>query len=118
MLIIVGNLIGKVVNRKKSLFAFNIAVLLLLCASLLALSGMSSSYLNLVSLNPFSLFMMLILTIGLLLSNLIVYNYTDDYPNFALLGAFALFGAYLVASAASLIVVFLGLECEASLRPA
>ena len=111
LLVIVGNLIGKIVNGKKALFAFNIAILLLLCANLLALDGMSSTYLNLVSLNPFSLFMMLILTIGLLLSNLIAYNYTYDYPNFALLGAFALSGAYLVASAASLMVVFLGLEC-------
>ncbi len=99
-------------RNKKVIFAYNEAVLFSLFGTLLLLSSLpgSATYLGTVKISQFSTFFMLLFTAGMLAVSSIAYEYADNYGDFAVLSAFALIGMYLVASASSLIMIFLGLE--------
>ena len=112
-LFVLLNLISKVLNsRRKEHLVLNVVILLLILGDILMLlmSGYSGLFAGAFSANPFSLFMASIFTLGLLLINLIAFNYSENYVDFAVIGAFALLGMYVVSSATSLITIFLGLE--------
>lgn len=102
----------RVINDKRTQFTINIAMLLLLLAGSVALllSGYSGVFAGVFAVNPFSSFLFVIFTAAMLLVSMIVYNYSDNYMDFAVIGAFALAGMYVVSSATSLISIFLGLE--------
>ncbi|MEM0148676.1 MAG: NADH-quinone oxidoreductase subunit N [Candidatus Micrarchaeaceae archaeon] len=107
-------LFGSIVMRfatPKYQIAFNIALLAALSAEIcISISlGTSGTYFNSVSVNPFSLFFMLLFSVSMLLVNLIVYG-SAEYKDFALLSDFALLGMYLVAFANSLVTILIGLE--------
>ncbi|MHB1830639.1 MAG: NADH-quinone oxidoreductase subunit N [Candidatus Micrarchaeaceae archaeon] len=112
-LFVLLNLISKVLgSRRNEHLVLNVTILLLILGDILVLliSGYSGLFAGVFSANPFSLFMASIFTIGLLLVNLIAFNYSENYVDFAVIGAFALIGMYVVSSATSLITIFLGLE--------
>ncbi len=109
-ILVAGNLLLRIFGKKKHQLAFNIVMLLIIFARVSTLGDAYGTYLNAVSVNPFSIFMFALFTSAMLLLNLLAYARARGYGNFALLGAFALTGMYLVASSVSLITIFLGLE--------
>jgi len=111
VLLLLGNALSRLARRKAFQFWYNTILLILLMANICLLGGTSSTYLNFASVNPFSTFFMLTFTLGLFLVNILAHTYSQDYANFALLGSFALAGTYMVASANSLVTIFIGLEC-------
>ncbi len=106
------NLALNVAKRRFLQLAANAALLSIL--SILAAYMLYSGYIytaaGTISFNPFSLFFILIFTLGILLVNALAYGHSEDYGSFALLASFALIGMYLVSSSTSLITIFLGLE--------
>jgi NADH-quinone oxidoreductase subunit N len=109
-LLLAGNALFRLARKGGFQIWYNAAVLSLICAAIYAMGGAPATYLGLVNANPFSLFVMLIVTFAALLLNVLAYRYSPDYRDFALLSAFALVGAYVVASAGSLVAIFVGLE--------
>ncbi len=106
------NLALNVAKRRFLQLAANAALLSIL--SILAAYMLYSGYIytaaGTISFNPFSLFFILVFTLGILLVNALAYGHSEDYGSFALLASFALIGMYLVSSSTSLITIFLGLE--------
>lgn len=117
-LLIFGNILLRAKNREKLQLGFTILMLLGLMAlvAYMLYSQMNSVEFDLIAVNPFSLFFMLILTAGVLLVNIVAFPYSKNHANFSLLTIFALLGMYLVASSNSLIGIFIGLEL-ASMPP-
>ncbi len=114
-ILIFGNLALSTSSYKKAFLAFNVLMLLTLAGAdgYLLYTNTISSSLNLISINPFSLFFMLIFTVGVLLVDILAFQNLENYGNFALLSSFALMGMYSVSFAQSLITIFLGLELAA-----
>ncbi len=109
--LLLGSILSRIFLGKKAIFAFNIAMLVLVSAMLLALSTASAhTVAGLFSINPFSIFFMLLFTAGMALVNLLAYQYSEQYGDFAVLSNFALMGMYLIALSNSLITIFIGLE--------
>lgn len=114
-LLVFGNIIAAIANNKKAHFAFNVVLLSALAAveAYLLYSNVSLTAFNLISINPFSLFFMLIFTVSILMVNVVAFPHSDHYSNFAILASFALTGMYAVSFAQSIITIFLGLELAA-----
>lgn len=110
--LLVSNILTVLLKKKKLQFILNLLMLLLLflCISGIYYAGDYALYANLVEITPFSLFFMGLFTLGLLISNLIFYQYSENYESLTLLSSFMLIGMYLVAASSSLITIFLGLE--------
>lgn len=109
-MLLTGNALYRLAGKGRLQIWYNAIILSLLCALAYALGGTTATYLGVVEVNPFSAFFMLTLTLGVLLVNVLAHGRPKDYPDFALLSSFALVGAYIVASAGSLVSIFLGLE--------
>ena len=112
VLFLLGNLVIRLSNKDFPQFLFNCAVLSLLAlfsASMLS-SDLATTAMGMLSINPFSLFFVLILTIAMLLTGILAYEYAGRYGDFALMASFSMMGIYLVAFANSLISIFIGLE--------
>ena len=109
-LLLAGNALFRLARKGRFQIWYNAVVLSLICAAICSMSGTTATYLGVVNANPFSLFIMLIVTLAALLVNVLAYRYSQDYRDFALLSSFALVGAYVVASAGSLVAIFIGLE--------
>ncbi len=107
------NMSASLVRAKKFQFACNAILLALLCVGALALSGVTATYLSMISVNPFSAMFALAFTLTVFLANFLAYVAPQGYSDFALLGSFALAGSYLIAFASSLVAIFLGLEAVA-----
>jgi NADH-quinone oxidoreductase subunit N len=110
-MLLAGNACYGLARRKGSQIWYNVVILAILCATICAMGGTTATYLGFANVNPFSLFLMLVFTLGALLLNILAHGHSKDYGDFALLGSFALVGAYMVASAGSLVAIFIGLEC-------
>ena len=106
------NLALNLTKRRSLQFAANAALLSILSvlAAYMLYSGYMYTAAGTISFNPFSIFFILIFTIGILLVNALAYGHSEDYGSFSLLASFALIGMYLVSSSTSLITIFLGLE--------
>ncbi len=106
------NLVTRLLNDRKAQFVINLIFLPALIASVvvLILLGYSGTVAGIFSINPFSTFLFALFTTGLLLVNIIAFNYSENYMDFAVIGNFALLGMYLVAASTSVITIFLGLE--------
>lgn len=110
-ILLLGNLIIRVLGSKKMQFAFNVAMLLILAARILLETQTAPHVIaGVASINPFSIFFMLLFTIGMAIVNLLAFSYSEDYGDFALLSDFALLGMYLIALSNSLLTIFIGLE--------
>ena len=107
---VLGNLVARLGKSAKAQFFFNLLALSLLIIdiAMLLVSGYSGVILNTFSFNQFSLFFSLIFTAGLFVVNLVAFDYSEGYQDFALISDFSLLGMYVVASSVSLITVFLG----------
>jgi len=68
-MLIAGNACYKLGRRNRSQLGYNVVVLALLCAAIYAMSGTAATYLGFANVNPFSIFLMLILTFGALPRN-------------------------------------------------
>ncbi len=109
-MLLAGNALYSLAKRGRFQILYNVIILSLLCVCAYALNGTTATYLGFAQVNPFSTFFIMVITLGVLLVNVLAHGHSQNYPDFALLGSFALVGAYIVASAASLVAVFLGLE--------
>ena len=111
-MLLIGNLALGVLEKKSVQLAYNILFLIILAGLALAglAYGMETTFLNVISINPFSLFFILIFSMGMLLVNLLAYSYSDNYGDFAILSVFALAGMYMLSMSNSLITIFIGLE--------
>lgn len=111
MALVILNTILVIVNRRLE-FPYTILMMALMEMVLLYMlySNTIGAALSIFVVNPFSLFFAALLTVGVLLVNLLGYEHTSHYSNFALLSSVALIGMYLVAFANSLVSVFIGLE--------
>ncbi len=111
-LLVLGNIIIRMTNREKLNFAYNTVVMILLVALLgwMLYSNSTATAFGVISINPFSLFFMAIMTFGLLLVTQIAYSYAPRFDDFSIMASFSLMGIYLVASSLSLVTVFIGLE--------
>ncbi len=110
--LVIGNIGLLAAYRKPAQFALNNAVLLLLLISIsyIYATGQSTVYLGFLSINQFSLFFMLLFTIGMLLANFLYYEFAENYCELAMLGALSLVGMLIVAGSTSIVTIFLGLE--------
>lgn len=107
------NMLVRLSDRKKVQFNFNLTLLAALSVAISYMLYTQASITlirGLVSINPFSLFFMLLFTLGMLFVNVLAFNYSNDYPSFAVLSDFSLTGMYLVAFSNSIITIFIGLE--------
>lgn len=109
-LLVIGNALFKMFERRRVQLAYNTTLLALLALSAFFLSGANSTYINFFAATPFSAFFISLFAIGMLLLHLLAYSGFRGYKDFALLSSFALVGMCFVASANSLIGIFLGLE--------
>lgn len=106
------NLVFRLLDDKGSQLVINLVfpLLVLFSIGLLLWSGYSGIVAGVFSINAFSEFLFAIFTAGFLLINLIAFNYSENYADFAVIANFALIGMYLVSAATSTITIFLGLE--------
>lgn len=105
------NIVLVIVNRRLE-FPYTLLMLFVMLALIayMLYSNSKGIALGIFVVNPFTEFFALILTAGVLLVNLLGYERTSHYSNFALLSSIALIGMYLVAFANSLVSIFIGLE--------
>ncbi len=110
--LVLSNITLLVIRRKKLQLIINAAILLLLVVvvSYMYAFNYPSVQLGIISINQFSLFFMLIFATGMLLANILYYEFADNYCELAMLGSITLVGMYLVAGSTSLVTMFLGLE--------
>lgn len=110
-LLIFINLLLWLIERKGVMLIANAIVLLALALVELVIgNGYIHTYFGLFSINPFSMLLAGMLTLGILLVNILAYGYAQSYKDFALLTCFATIGIYLVTFSASLLTIFVGLE--------
>lgn len=111
-ILLVGNLMLRIFEKRSLQLCYNAA--LLAAIGILALSGLyynlQGTFFNVISVNPFSLFLIAMFSFGMFLVNIIAYPYSDNYGDFAVLAVFALSGMYMLSLSNSLITVFIGLE--------
>lgn len=112
VLFLLGNLLIRIIGNKKYQFAYTMVLLLgLIALTLLEMQTTTAHVvLKVLTINPFSLFFMLIFAAGMLIVNLLAFEYSGHYGDFALLSSFALAGMYLLSLSNSLITIFIGLE--------
>lgn len=113
-LLVLGNTLLRIAGRRKAQFILTTVVLALLALlfAYMIFASASGSYLQIIKVDPFSLFFGLLFTIGFLLFNLLAYT-SKEYGNIALISGFSLAGMYLVVSTLSLVAIFIGLELVA-----
>lgn len=111
-ILVLGNLFLRLTGRKRAQLYFSaiLLYLMIISISIYSLSGAPAGYFNIISINPFSLFFIMILTVGVLLLHFLAYAQSKDYGDFALLSSLALVGMYLVVAASSFVAIFIGLE--------
>ncbi|MDE1855653.1 MAG: NADH-quinone oxidoreductase subunit N [Candidatus Micrarchaeota archaeon] len=111
-LMILFSIVAAAMRKVRAQFAIAVIFMLILIARLVIMLIASDNYsaLNLFSANPFSLFVSLLFTVGVLLVNILAYAKDASYSNFSLLSVFALMGMYMVAMSTSLVSIFIGLE--------
>ena len=109
-ILLAGNALYVLARKSRLQIWFNVTVLSLICVMAYGMNGTAATYLGLVQVNPFSIFFILVLTLGVLFVNVLAHAHSQDYRDFALLSSSGLIGAYLVATAGSLVSIFLGLE--------
>ena len=109
---VLASVMARLFAGKKAHMATNVILLAAsaACTAALLATGYSGSFAGIFSINPFSLLFGLMFTVGLLLVNLVAYGYSRHYQDFAVIGSFSLIGMLVVASSASLVTIFLGLE--------
>ncbi|MGC8629026.1 MAG: NADH-quinone oxidoreductase subunit N [Candidatus Micrarchaeia archaeon] len=110
LLLVFGDLLLWFFDRPKINFAFSIVMLALLAMAPVAFSQSNQVYLGLVSANPFAAFFFMLFSLGMLLVNVLAYAYSGNYSDFSVLSGFALMGMFCVSFAASLLLIFIGLE--------
>ena len=105
------SLLARIASGKRLGLALNLAILSSISVVLALETQMPVHSLHsLLSFNPYSLFFMLLFTLGMLLVNILAYQYSENYGDFAVLSNFALLGMYLVAGSTTLLTIFIGLE--------
>ncbi len=111
-LLVLGNILIRMTNRNGFHFAYNTIVMIILMVLLgwMLYTGSAATMFGAISINPFSLFFMALMTFGLLLVTSIAFSYAPRFGDFSLMASFALMGIYLVASSVSLVTIFVGLE--------
>lgn len=111
-LLLLGNLALRIYGGKRHQFSYNIALLAILIVITLAEMQTTPAHtlFGVLSVNPFSLFFMLVFTAGMLAVNLLAYPYSEHYGDFAVLATFALAGMYILSLSNSLLTIFIGLE--------
>jgi NADH-quinone oxidoreductase subunit N len=111
-LLVAGNMLMRLFDIKKAQLAFNIIILGMVAAyAVIATSyGYGFQAINTYTINAYSLFFIILFSVGMLLVNILAFSYSDDYRDFALISSFAFIGMLLVAASSSIITIFLGLE--------
>ena len=112
LLLLFGALAIRLSGRRRTQFIYNITMLLVLVALSLYLiiAGSVPDVFVGMSFNAFSTLLFFLFSFGMLLVNLLAYEYSSNYADFALMSDFALLGMILVASSTSLVSLFIGLE--------
>jgi proton-translocating NADH-quinone oxidoreductase chain N len=108
-----SNIVFVVFRMRKEQFACNIVLLALLAVAAYFFAGANTTYGNLISENAFSSFFISLFCVGMILLHTLAYGNSREYTNFAMLSSFSLMGMFLIASASTLISIFLGLELMA-----
>ncbi len=110
--LIIGNILARLIGNPKVHFAFDLSVLaaLAIVIAYMLYVGTNQTVASTVAINGFSLFFMLIATVGLALVSMIAYCQKTAFWDFAVMSSFSLMGAYIVASSVSIITIFIGLE--------
>lgn len=111
-LLVAGNVAVRIADLRKVQFAYNSAMLAALSGILayMLFTGYSALRLGFLSFNPFSLFLGLIFSLGMLFVNFIAFNYRSQFEDFAVLESFAIAGMYAIAFSANLVAIFIGIE--------
>ncbi|MGC8662166.1 MAG: NADH-quinone oxidoreductase subunit N [Candidatus Micrarchaeia archaeon] len=114
-LYIISSIIANIIKSKKIGFAFSNAFLVILF--FLFMLTITNNYFGLhldsmLSMNSFSVFMALTVTLGMILIHFIAYG-EEHYLEFSLFSGFSFFGMLLVIMSTNIIVLFLGLEALA-----
>lgn len=111
-ILVLGNVLARIFGGRGVQFYFDVGVLSIISATILymMLTGYSDTILSVMAIDRFSLFFMLIATLGLAMVGTVAYSERSKYGDFAVMSSFSLIGAYIVAGSVSVISVFLGLE--------
>jgi NADH-quinone oxidoreductase subunit N len=115
LLLLFGALAIRLSGRKRTQFTYNavmLLVLIVLSAYLIIAGPAPDTSVSIVSIsfNAFSALLFFLFSFGMLMVNLLAYEYSSNYADFALMSDFALLGMIIVASSASLVSLFIGLE--------
>jgi NADH-quinone oxidoreductase subunit N len=112
MLLVATSIVYELKKYRPLQFLVSTALLseIAVLAYLMLGAGTSIVVFNAFDFYPFSLFFILLASLGFVLINTLAYRYSDDYNDFSLLLAFAFMGAVLVVAAVSLLSIFIGLE--------
>lgn len=110
-LIICGILSSFFKAKRKGFIASTILLLLIAASSsCLFATGYSSVALGLIHIYPFSSLFVALFAITMLLVTMLSYSHAKDYPDLSLLFGFSFAAAFIVASAVSILAIFIGLE--------
>jgi proton-translocating NADH-quinone oxidoreductase chain N len=109
---IISAIVTVFTKTKKAQGIASTALLAAMAASSMYLlaSNYSATILNLVHLDPFSLLFVMLFSVAMMLVNILAFAYSKDYVNLSLLISFSTAGFLIVATANSIISIFLGLE--------
>lgn len=99
-------------KRKKAQFAASIALLSIVAAASIGLivMGYSATMFNLLHIYAFSLLFVALFAVTMILVNALSYSHSNDYANLSLLLSLSFAAMFLVATATSILSIFLGLE--------
>lgn len=113
LLLLVASAIASTLKRAKRL-QFLISTIIFFAIATLALYLLSTNtsliLFDMLNFYPFSLFFIMLVSAGMLLTNILSYRYSNDYTGLSLLLSFAYAGMMIVPSSISILTIFLGLE--------
>jgi NADH-quinone oxidoreductase subunit N len=108
--ILLVNLLLYIIRKSRPQLIFNIIIFGLLLAYSTYLLFAQVYQTGEISSNPFSLAILALISIGMILVHILAYGDKEQYVSFATIGSFAASGMYLVATASSLMLIFIGME--------
>ncbi len=98
-------------NRDLQLTLSTVLLLVIIITSIaMLLFGQSYNVLGIFNIYTFSMFFVVLLSVGFLMINIMSFDYSDDYFSFSLLYPFVIIGALSVAMASSFLTILLGIE--------
>ncbi|MGD0728928.1 MAG: NADH-quinone oxidoreductase subunit N [Candidatus Micrarchaeaceae archaeon] len=113
--LVLSSIVATFTRKNRGQFVTSLMFLLitLISSTYLLATNYNITILGVFHIYPFSSLFIMLFSVALILVNTLSYAYSSDYSNLSLLLAFTFMGTIIVASATSIIEIFIGLELMA-----